>query len=415
MMHNGLARNAATPQPATAPPESLKFLLYLEWLLLGIVALSEIGRVNFLQLPRIPLLNLVSLSLFMTMGLRLPQRDRWLKVAYTAAELGLILLMSLVGGVRLVPLLYIVLVIRNCLIFERSPRTLITLIAFTLAMTTQFQRLRYLVPPGVSPTRLGVIGVMIAVLFGLVVLFLQLLVNAVLLERRSREKLAIANAQLREYALQVETMATLQERNRIAREIHDSLGHSLTGVNLHLEAALRLLQTDPEEAITLLQEAKQLGNMALQDVRDSVATLRSEPLQGVPLEAAIASLLTDFQRSTGIAPALDLTLETPVASDRKIAIYRITQEALTNITKYAHATQVTIQVQSTPTQIALKIDDNGKGFAPDQTTTGFGLRGMQERTLALGGTFAITTAPGAGCRIQATFAHPFDSAGSVSA
>jgi len=384
----------------------LKFLLYLEWILLGIVALSEAGQANIVPLPRSPWLNLVSLGVFAVMGLQLPRRDRWLKVGYTAAELALILVMSLVGGIRLMPLLYIVFVIRNCLIFANKTRTLITLVAFGLAMITQFQRLPYLLPAGGPPARIGLVVVMIGVLFGLVILFLQLLVTAVLSERQSREELAIANAQLREYALKVEAIAILQERNRIAREIHDSLGHSLTAFNLHLEAALRLLKTDPDEAIALLQGAKDLGNTALQDVRNSVATLRSEPLQSVSLEDAISTLLSDFQRSTGISPELQFNLDGTVPADLKIAIYRITQEALTNIAKYAEATRVTLQLQAIAERLELRIADNGNGFDSTQTSTGFGLRGMQERTLALGGSFEITTAPGDGCQIRVIFAHP---------
>jgi signal transduction histidine kinase len=384
-------------------PRPLRFLLYLEWILLGIVALSEAGRLNLFQLPRYPLLNLVCLGLLALMGLKLPRSDRRVKVIYTALELGLILVMSLVGGVRLMPLLYVVFVIRNCLIFENGTRTLITLLAFMLAMATQFRRLPYLMPSGATPERLGFIGLSIAVLFGLVVLFLQLLVNAVLAERHSRDQLAIANTQLREYALKVESIATLQERNRIAREIHDSLGHSLTAFNLHLEAALRLLKSDPEEAIALLQEAKQLGNQALEDVRDSISTLRSEPLQGITLADAVTTLVTDFQRSAGIKPSLTIRYKRELSSDLKIATYRIIQESLTNICKYAQATQVDIRIYTAERSLELIIQDNGKGFDSTQTTTGFGLQGMRERAIALGGSFTLTTAPHAGCQIQVIF------------
>ena len=94
-----------------------------------------------------------------------------------------------------------------------------------------------------------------------------LLVNALITERQSREKLAIANDRLRHYAMRIENLAMVQERNRIAREIHDSLGHALTGLNLQLEGALKLWQSHPEQARQFLHEAKQSGSTALSEVR----------------------------------------------------------------------------------------------------------------------------------------------------
>jgi signal transduction histidine kinase len=235
-------------------------------------------------------------------------------------------------------------------------------------------------------------------LFILVLLFLQLLVDAVLSAHESGEKLAIANERLREYALRIEDLATLQERNRIAREIHDSLGHSLTIFNLHLEAALRLLPADIEEATELLKEAKQVGKTALREVRESVTALRADPLKGKILAEAIASLMADFQKSTNISPVANIQISRPIPDDVKIATYRILQEALTNICKYAEATEVKIDLK-TQSNIELSIQDNGKGFNLAKNTTGFGLQGMRERTQALGGFCQIITAPSNGCKI----------------
>ncbi len=114
-----------------------------------------------------------------------------------------------------------------------------------------------------------------AVTFGLALLFILLLVNALLSERQSREKLVLANAQLRQYALRIEDQATLQERNRIAREIHDALGHALTAQSIQLENALLFLPPGAEKTASFLQEAKQLGSRALQEVRRSIFMLGS--------------------------------------------------------------------------------------------------------------------------------------------
>jgi signal transduction histidine kinase len=155
-----------------------------------------------------------------------------------------------------------------------------------------------------------------------------------------------------------------------------------------------------------LVQAKQLGSTALQDVRHSVSALRSDPLQGRSLEEAIASLAEEFHRSTGFSPETRINLARPIPAEVMNSVYRIVQEALTNICKYANATQVKIQLKTSPTQLDVIIQDNGGGFNVNQNTTGFGLQGMQERTLVLGGEFEIKSAPTNGCRIMAKFPLP---------
>jgi signal transduction histidine kinase len=310
------------------------------------------------------------------------------------------------GGVRLFPFLYIILVIRSCLIFELPGRLVVTGLSFTLFVLTLLGWYQSLPARPLLQERLRYILLGYSLLFGLSLAFVLLLMNALLAERQSREKLALANEQLRQYALRIEDQATLQERNRIARDIHDSLGHSLTALNLQLETALKLWSADPAKATKFLLQAKRLGSTALQDVRHSVSAMRSDPLQGLSLEEAIASLTTDFYRSTGISPTCSIVLGRPIPTEAISAIYRIVQEALTNICKYANATEVEIQLQASSTQLDLLIQDNGRGFKLDRNTTGFGLQGMRERTLALGGQFEINSALGAGCRITAKFTLP---------
>ncbi len=256
-----------------------------------------------------------------------------------------------------------------------------------------------------------------ALLFGLVLVFVLLLVNAFLAERQSRQKLAIANEQLRQYALRIEDQATLQERNRIAREIHDSLGHSLTAQSIQLENASMFLPSNVDKAQVFLSEAKRLGKDALLEVRQSIATLRSDPLQGQSLQDAIASLLRDFRQMTGMEPECQInlslsasestySLSLPFPAEINTVVYRIVKEALTNIYKHSGATRVKLHLQAQAERLFLLVEDNGKGFDPDQTTTGFGLQGMRERTAALGGVINITSKLGAGCRITAYIPLP---------
>ncbi|MBE9212668.1 sensor histidine kinase [Plectonema cf. radiosum LEGE 06105] len=425
----------------------LRFLLYLEWILLAIIIACEVFVFLFniaSIFPRNIFFNIFFLFIFGIIGLKLPSHNQLYKIIYTGLEFGLIIIASFAGGILLVPLLYIILIARNCVIFRGINRYIVSGLAIFLSLVTQLQRIKTVQDIQLLETKQQyAIAILASVLtLGIGAIFMQMAINALLNEFQSRQKLnianeqlAIANAQLSQYALKVEELATLEERNRIARDIHDSVGHALTVLNLHLEAAVKIWQTDPEEATEFLTEAKQLGSNALKEVRQSISTLRADPLAGLSLEDAIVSLAEDFQPSSNISPSLEIDLKLPIKPEVKIAIYRIIQEAFTNIFKHAEATEVKIMLKTQnqnqisqdltthsttkviatqrsnlkPLQIAhesviqLIIHDNGKGFKPNQNTTGFGLQSMRDRTLAIGGTFNMATAPNSGCKITATF------------
>lgn len=201
----------------------------------------------------------------------------------------------------------------------------------------------------------------------------------------------------------IEQMAALEERNRIARDIHDSLGHALVALNMQIQSSLSLWEKNPQKAYEFLVEAKQLGSDALNAVRDSVSDMRSDPLQGKLLEEAIAHLIDEFHAAIGILPIAHIELNYPLSQSLNTAIYRIVQESLTNIAKYAEATQVQIQLQTTSTIVSLSVQDNGKGFWVNDQQTGFGLKGMKERAVAQRGQLIITSEPGRGCQIKADF------------
>ena len=221
--------------------------------------------------------------------------------------------------------------------------------------------------------------------------------------RRLQAQLREALEQERSLNQRIEEIAVLEERNRIARDIHDSLGHALVALNIQIETALTLWQDAPERAYSFLVEAKQLGSEALQAVRQSVSDIRSDPLQGRLLEGAIATLVQEFHHTTDVLPECHIDLSQPLSNQVNTVVYRIVQEGLTNIYKHANATAVQIQIQTTSEGLSLVLQDNGNGFQVDQNRTGFGLQGMRERTTALGAQLEITSAPRDGCRITARF------------
>jgi signal transduction histidine kinase len=389
-------------RPIQVDNHPFRFLLYLEWVLLGLSVLVVIMPSPSPKFTALfPELTICSLAIFGVMGLRLPTSNQFWKLIYTATEVFLILITGFFGGrtARLFPFLYLILVTRSCLIFQLPGRLTVTFLSFILFLLNLKSRVpTHRITP-IAQERFKFFTFSLAVIFGLSLIFVLLLMNAVLAERESRNKLVQANEKLRQYALKVENQATLEERNRIAREIHDSLGHSLTALNLQLETALKLSKTDITRAMTFLATAKELGSKALQDVRQSVSTMRNHPLQDKSLVEAINILAVDFQRYNGVLPTCHIALESQLTLEMSTAIYRIIQESLTNISKYAQASTVNLELIATREMLKLVVEDNGKGFDVQQNTTGFGLQSMRDRTLALNGEFTINSAPGAGCQI----------------
>ncbi|MBW4582295.1 MAG: sensor histidine kinase [Tildeniella nuda ZEHNDER 1965/U140] len=386
-----------------------RLLLCLEWLLLGIAILASLLPNPMNRFTPLPLLTIPAIVVLGLMGLCVPKDRLVVKLLYTSLEFGLIILLHpFNSGVGLFPLLYLIVAIRSCAMFQPRGRLVVAGLTFLSFVLTIFFRMPPLPHHSANAMMQELNGMTVFTLklnatltFGLTLGFVLLLVNALLAERESREQLATANEQLRQYALRIENQATLQERNRIAREIHDSLGHLLTAQSIQLENALLFLPPEAEKTQTFLTEARQLGSGALHEVRQSVATLRSDPLRGKSLETAIAYLVKNFQQTTSIIPDTILEVRSPLPCDVSTGIYRILQEALTNIAKHAAATQVSLQLWEKPDGVHLLVEDNGFGFHPDQNTTGFGLKGMRERAIVLGGHFTITSQPQTGCQIAA--------------
>jgi signal transduction histidine kinase len=393
---------------------SFRLILYLEWILLGLAFLLEIRPARFGINTTAQILVTLILGGFGLMGLRLPVQRTRDKVLYTAVELVLLVVTFwLDRRTGFFPLLGLIIVIRSCLIFQQAGRLMVAGLVFIASLLLLFwgmpsppRRPRHDISSESIANTILTLNINTAITFGLTLLFILLLVNALLAERQSREKLLLANDQLRQYALRIEDQATLQERNRIAREIHDALGHTLTAQSIQLENALLFLPPDAEKAKSFLRESQQLGARALQEVRRSIATLRSNPLQGRSLQDAIAAAISEFQSTTGIEASYTLQLSQPISTEISTTLYRILQESLTNISKHSAATQVSIDLQQRRDIVHLQIADNGQGFDPERNTTGFGLQGMRERTATLRGKFLLSSQSEQGCCITVSIPLP---------
>lgn len=236
--------------------------------------------------------------------------------------------------------------------------------------------------------------------------FITVFTQSAVSEERARaeverlvSELTQANQQLRAYAVQVEELAIAKERNRLAREIHDGLGHYLTTIHMQIQASKAIATKDPQKAADALDKALELTHKALADVRRSVAALRSPAMIELPLPEMISDLIKNVD-SGDMKAELELKGEPRDLSPQlRLTLYRSAQEAVNNSVKHSGATQlwVTLDYRS-PGEVALIVKDNGKGT--DQMNGGFGLIGMKERVSLLNGDINFVSAVGQGFAVE---------------
>ena len=205
--------------------------------------------------------------------------------------------------------------------------------------------------------------------------------------RKLNEQLNQANDQLRDYAINMERMAQMRERNRLAREIHDTLGHTLTGIIMGADAGLALFDVAPEESRKRIEVVAQSARNGLTDVRRSIKALRPDALERSSLPQALAELVENFRLTTSaridyFQEAEQLQLD----QDEEDALYRVVQEGMTNAVRHGKADRIEIRITRNEDVVAVVVRDNGTGSGV--TEEGFGLRHMRERLEMLGGTMS---------------------------
>ena len=219
-------------------------------------------------------------------------------------------------------------------------------------------------------------------------------------------ELAEANNRLAAFAVQAEELATTQERNRLAREIHDNLGHYLTVVHVQINAARALLGQDPARADDALDKAARLSQEGLAAVRQSVSALRDSPLGRRTLPEAVAALADETQAAGIIAELRVAGAPRPLEPRAELTLYRAAQEGLTNVRKHARASRVDLTLDyDDPATVSLTIRDNGLGLGAAEAP-GFGLLGLEERARQLGGRLGTDAAPGGGYSLTITLPTP---------
>ena len=337
-----------------------------------------------------------------TGGMMLHERfiDRWYAgYAYFGVQLlmmaGLLLLTTEMSGAIWIMILPIA---AQSLAYSWRFTVAICLILLGLMWAAYFNQ------QSLEDTVIDLLSIGVSLLFTLIFTSIALRESAARSQvQRLATDLRQANHRLAEYAAQAEELATMRERNRVAREIHDNLGHYLTVVNVQIEAAKAIMTAQPEKAKDALDKAQNLTQEGLAAVRQSVSTLRESPLTNQTLAEALAQLAEEA-RESGLVAELSIEGE-PGKRDPKVelTLYRAVQEGLTNVRKHARASRIDIWLRYEPKETVLTLKDNGIGAdLAQKSASSFGLVGIEERVNLLNGRMEITTAPQQGFQFTIT-------------
>jgi signal transduction histidine kinase len=244
------------------------------------------------------------------------------------------------------------------------------------------------------------------------------IVRLVSIQREQRADLAqayqqqaTANKRLQQYATTLEELTISRERNRLARELHDTLAHSLSAVTVQLEAVRSLWQVDPQRARAMLDEAHETIRRGLTEARRAMQDLRASPLQECGLIGALQGLAETAAERCGAALELNLPeqLDGSLSPMMEQGVYRIAQEALENVVRHAEARKLVVRLEQTDHNVAFTVQDDGRGITGDALETSeigrqdrLGLRGMQERASVIGGELDITSSESQGTTVRLT-------------
>ena len=216
-------------------------------------------------------------------------------------------------------------------------------------------------------------------------------------------RLQEANQRLKVYAERAEAVATAQERARLARELHDAVTQTVFSMNLTAEAARLACEATPKRVPGMLDRLQELGRDALAEMRSLVDELRPRSVAEIGLVGSLQRHLAMRRRREGLAVQLAVNGEEGGGEEMKEALFRTAQEALNNVLRHSGVQKAEVELGFGESEVCLRVRDAGKGFAPGASAGGesFGLINMRERVEAVGGSFKLDSAPGAGTTVEA--------------
>jgi signal transduction histidine kinase len=378
---------------ASSAPES-KFR-WAEYLLIVVSVLNQLawkrtGDDTAMTSVVIPIVLLIVLAILNSLPIA---RDNGRRLVLKLAELALIAVASFLGTHRVYRHLYLIIIGKGALLLNRTSLIIVILVALAqqIAFVLELEPIKNrLVPMFTLLSRQSIVSLEYVVYYALSLLLIVSVSMLLRAEQESRFRAARLTAEM-------DSMLLTLERERIARDIHDSLGHALTGLNVQLQLAQRVQDSDPAKSHEAIALARGFASRAVSDVRRAVRAVRDNYFD---FPSAVKELV-DTIESNGDC-TVTMTLD-PLSASAQLShnLYFLIQESLTNVQRHAHSTSITLEL-SCDDQIHLHVKDNGVGFSSEDIVPGFGITGMEERVASLGGKITFVSAPGEGTDIQVT-------------
>ena len=308
-------------------------------------------------------------------------RDNGRRLVQILGELSLIVTASFLGPHRLYRYLNLIVVGKAVLLLNRS--SLVALIVadliqqFVFVVALAREPVRYVALFPWLLKRPLIISIEYWVYFVVELLLVVFIATLILSEQKSRQR-------AEQLKLDMDSMSMALERERIARDIHDSLGHALIGLNVQLQLAQRLQDSDPSKTRQAIDLARGFATRAVADVRRAVKAVRDSHFD---FPAAVKEIVETIESNGDCTVTMNLD---PLSLPPKLShnLFFLIQESLTNVHKHAHATSILLELRCDD-HIHLRIKDNGIGFSREDTVPGFGINGMKERVASMGGTITI--------------------------
>jgi len=330
----------------------------------------------------------VAFGLVHALGFRIADTPGRLAVYFLAQTILILALLRLISPGDLFNFLFYILALEAMMILPTRP---------AIAWVAGFYSLNSLNALWNQGTG-GISGVLFyAAAFTLTAVFGFALRQAEIARRKNQDLLE----ELKTTQRQLQDLAVAEERTRMARELHDSLGHRLTVSIVQLEGAQRLIPTEPERAARMIGTMRDEMKQALAELRRTVYAMRAPTIDELPLDVALSTLSQTFQKNTGIPTHFSVSPGFPVLPEPyHLAFYRAAQEGLTNIQRHALAHNAWLQLNTGEKMITLVIEDDGKGMVGQaENDPGTGLLGLKERADQLGGEMRLEERPAGGTQL----------------
>jgi signal transduction histidine kinase len=319
-------------------------------------------------------------------------KPRWFRLVFCFLELSVLAAASLLGIYRWIWPMYLVLTARAALLTDDDDLPKVVLAACVAQFAWYFVH-AFVTLPGTAWTQMFATAMLSAlmmtastcILVVVVAVLMRSLISEQLL-RQETERLAREN----------EVLATELERTRIAREIHDTVGHSLTSLKIQLELANKLIRLGDDRAKDAVSQAEQLAARSLTDTRVALQSIRNADFN---FEKALDELVRELRSTGAVQVNVECNQMPKMSNAISYQLYRVIQECMTNTLKHAQAKALSVRLVEEAGSVRLEVNDDGKGFETDFTSDGFGLKGLRERISSLRGEVIVASATDKGTSV----------------